>query len=123
MAPGALVGILTAGGFGVRLEGGRLIVHPADTLSPRLAGLIRQHKPALVQYLSRIQAPSNDTEQGIPRRLWLVTHADGRLVSHSFTPPRYPGGCRRLVCRCPQRRSRGGYVLTSPPPASTFLAL
>ncbi len=87
MAPGALVGILTAGGFGVRLEGGRLIVHPADTLSPRLAGLIRQHKPALVQYLSRIQAPSNDTEQGIPRRLWLVTHADGRLVSHSFTPP------------------------------------
>ncbi len=25
--------------------------------------------------------------QAPPRRLWLVTHADGRLVSHSFCPP------------------------------------
>lgn len=77
MPPAALVNILTAGGFGLRLDGGRLIVHPADTLTDDLRTLIRDHKAALVGYLSRTQA----------RRLWLIHHADGRLVSHSFTPP------------------------------------
>jgi hypothetical protein len=29
----------------------------------------------------------SSTEQSPACRLWLITHADGRLVSHSFTPP------------------------------------
>ena len=28
--------------------------------------------------------PSNDEDA--PRRLWLIRHADGRCISHSFTP-------------------------------------
>ncbi len=30
---------------------------------------------------------AEDTQAATPRRLWLVTHGDGRLVSHSFCPP------------------------------------
>ncbi len=32
------------------------------------------------------KAANSDTESE-PRRLWLIRHDDGRLVSHSFTPP------------------------------------
>ncbi len=77
MSPDDLVHLMTAGGFGLRLEGDRLIIHPADTLTDDLRTLIRDHKEALVGYLSRSQA----------HRLWLIHHADGRLISHSFTPP------------------------------------
>jgi hypothetical protein len=87
MAPAALVGILTTGGYGIRLEGERLIVHPSDTMTDPLRNLIRDNKPALVRYLRQMQAPANDPDQGIPSRLWLIRHADGALVSHSFTPP------------------------------------
>lgn len=34
---------------------------------------------------ARMQAPAPEVD--IPRRLWLLRHADGRLVSHSFCPP------------------------------------
>jgi hypothetical protein len=34
---------------------------------------------------ARMQAPAPEVD--IPRRLWLLRHADGRLISHSFTPP------------------------------------
>ena len=34
---------------------------------------------------ARMQAPA--PEVAMPRRLWLLRHADGRLVSHSFCPP------------------------------------
>ncbi len=32
-----------------------------------------------------MQAPA--TEVARPLRLWVIRHDDGRLVSHSFTPP------------------------------------
>lgn len=34
---------------------------------------------------ARMQAPA--PEVAIPIRLWAIRHGDGRLVSHSFTPP------------------------------------
>ncbi len=34
---------------------------------------------------ARMQAPA--TEVARPLRLWVIRHDDGRLVSHSFTPP------------------------------------
>ena len=46
----------------------------------RLLPEIRANKPALVALLSEGLTPD------LPRRLWLITHPDGRLVSHSFTP-------------------------------------
>ena len=98
-----LISILTAGGFGIRLDGERLVVHPASDLTDSLRSMIREHKPALVGYLRQMQDPANDpvqvlqdlqdsandgTETVIARasRLWLIRHADGRLISHSFTP-------------------------------------
>lgn len=80
-----LISILTAGGFGIRLDGERLVVHPASDLTDSLRAMIREHKPALVGYLRQMQDPANDPAP--PRRLWLIRHQDGRLVSHSFTPP------------------------------------
>ena len=90
MAAPPILGILTAGGFGCRAEGERLIVHPADDLTDALRAMIRDAKPALLAYL---RAAANDTapvmapEVDTPHRLWLLRHADGRLISHSFTPP------------------------------------
>ena len=104
MAPASLVNLLVSGGFGIRVEGERIIVHPSDTLTDPLRNLIRTNKPALVRYLTRMQAPANDPApavQALPplqvlpsptaesvttSRLWLIRHDDGALVSHSFCP-------------------------------------
>ena len=90
MAAPPVLGILTAGGFGCRAEGERLIVHPAAGLTDALRAMIRASKADLLGYLhgaandpAPILAPEVDT----PRRLWLLRHADGRLISHSFCPP------------------------------------
>lgn len=80
-----IINILTAGGFGLRLENDRLIVHPASDLTASLRAMIREHKPALVGYLRQMQAPANDPAPA--HRLWWIRHADGRCFSHSFTPP------------------------------------
>ncbi len=102
-----VIAILTAGGFGCRADGDRLIVHPAEGLTDALRAMIRAAKPDLLAYLT-------------PRRLWLLRHADGRLVSHSFTPPaRQPCRSPRLVSRGPgyrgrgRRRARGGKRLAA----------
>ena len=85
-----ILGILTAGGFGCRAEGERLIVHPAGDLTDALRAMIRASKADLLAYL---RAAANDTapvmapEVDTPHRLWLIRHADGRLISHSFCPP------------------------------------
>ena len=49
-----------------------------SVLSDEARALIREHKATLADLL-----PDADPA---PRRLWLVTHLDGRRVSHSFTP-------------------------------------
>ena len=79
MAPAAVVAHLTAAGFGIRWAGNRLLVSPADQLTDELRALIREHRPALIDYFQ--QPPAR------VRRLWIVQHGDGRWVSHSFTPP------------------------------------
>lgn len=81
-----IINILTAGGFGLRLENDRLIVHPASDLTASLRAMIREHKPALVGYLRQMQAPANDPAPAGPSHRWLIRHADGRLISHSYTP-------------------------------------
>ena len=84
-----LLGILTAGGFGCRAEGERLIVHPADGLTDALRAMIRAAKPDLLAYLhssandpAPILAPEMDPT---PRHSWWLCDGDGtRTVS--FTP-------------------------------------
>ncbi len=78
MAPAALVAHLTAAGFGIRWAGDRLLVSPADQLTDELRALIREHRPALSDYLQQPPASAH--------RLWIVHHGDGRWVSHSLTP-------------------------------------
>jgi len=73
---------LRAAGVRLDLRNGSLRAGPSAALTPGVRGLIAEHRPALVDLLSR-PAPTADTA---PRRLWLVTHLDGRSVSHSFTP-------------------------------------
>lgn len=58
-----------------------------------LAPEVRTHKEDILRHFAdprhaasaRMQAPA--PEVAIPRRLWLVHHADGRWLSHAFTPP------------------------------------
>jgi hypothetical protein len=56
-------------------DSGKLKVRGDEAAVARWLPQVRANKPALVLLLSE------------PHRLWLVTHADGRRVSHSFTPP------------------------------------
>lgn len=69
-----VIAILTAGGCGIRLEGERLMVHPAEGLTAALRAMIRAAKPDILAYLTA-------------RRLWLIHHPDTGWVSHAFTPP------------------------------------
>ncbi len=55
-----VLGILTAGGFGCRAAGERLIVHPADGLTDALRAMIRSAKPDLLAYLRSLPTPAND---------------------------------------------------------------
>lgn len=85
-----VIAILTAGGFGCRAAGERLIVHPAAGLTDALRVMIRASKADLLAYLrhaasARMQAPAPEVD--IPRRLWLIHHQDTGWVSHAFTPP------------------------------------
>ena len=84
-----ILNILTAGGFGCRAEGERLIVHPADGLTDPLRAMIRASKADLLAYLRAANdpAPILEPEVDIPIRLWLIHHPDTGWVSHSFCPP------------------------------------
>ena len=55
-----VLGILTAGGFGCRAEGDRLIVHPAGDLTDALRVMIRANKAELLAYLHTLPIPAND---------------------------------------------------------------
>lgn len=108
MAPASLLSILTTGGYGIRLEGERLIVHPADALTDPLRNLIRANKPGLVRYLRQMQAPADDPapavqvlpvpashaveivmasspEVDVPRHCWWV-HDERGTFSIDFGP-------------------------------------
>jgi hypothetical protein len=67
-------------GLTIAIEDGGLRVRPRERLTDRLRGLIRDHKDELIDALS----PDTDDP---PRRLWLVRHPDGTVISHAFTPP------------------------------------
>jgi len=79
MLPTQLLDHLRTAGVRLDLRDGALRAGPSAALTPGLRWLIAEHKPALLELLSR--------PDPAPRRLWLVTHPDGRRVSHSFTPP------------------------------------
>jgi len=66
---------LTAAGIRLEVRDDALLATPREALTDDTRALIRGNKNALVLLLSE------------PRRLWLVTHMDGRRVSHSFCPP------------------------------------
>ena len=57
MAAPPMRGILTAGGFGCRAEGERLIVHPAEGLTDALRVMIRANKAELLAYLRAANDP------------------------------------------------------------------
>ena len=57
MAAPPILGILTAGGFGCRAEGERLIVHPAEGLTDALRVMIRANKAELLAYLRAANDP------------------------------------------------------------------
>ena len=76
---------------GIRLDlrSGQISVKGSTALLATWAPLLRQHRADLVQVLQDLQDSANDaTETVIARasRLWLIHHADGRMISHSFTP-------------------------------------
>lgn len=75
MPPACLVNFLTASGFGVRVDGERLIVQPSADLTDRLRALIREHKPWLVAYLHEVH------------HLWFIRHGDGQCFTHSLSTP------------------------------------
>lgn len=81
-AAAAVLTRLNAAGIRLEVREGALLATPREALTDDTRALIRANKPALVDMLSR-PAPAADTA----RRLWLVTHLDGRRVSHSFCPP------------------------------------
>lgn len=87
--PPPILGILTAGGFGCRAEGERLIVHPADGLTDALRAMIRAAKTELLAYLAaNDSAPIIEAEiaDDIPRRCWWIM--DGRRTfTATYTPP------------------------------------
>ena len=99
MAPAALVAHLTAAGFGIRWAGDRLLVSPADQLTDELRALIREHRPALSDYLQQPPASAHRLWDSSPRR-WAM----GIAQPH---PGRQPGGGRRLVSPGPEHRTRG----------------
>jgi len=95
-----LISILTAGGFGLRLDGERLVVHPASDLTDSLRAMIREHKPALVGYLRQMQDPANDPAPTGPSHRWLIRHPDRGLISHSYTP--HPASLAEVAAEYPE---------------------
>lgn len=79
----SLISILTAGGFGLRRDGERLIVHPADGLTDSLRAMIREHKRALVAFLRSHDQAANDDDT---RRRWLIHYPDGKILDVTCTP-------------------------------------
>ncbi|WP_295584483.1 hypothetical protein [uncultured Lamprocystis sp.] len=80
MTAAAVLTHLNAAGIRLEVRAGALLATPKESLTDDARSLIRANKPALLELLSR---PAADAAH----RLWLVTHPDGRRVSHSFTPP------------------------------------
>ena len=91
-----ILGILTAGGFGCRAEGERLIVHPAGDLTDALRAMIRAAKPDLMAYLHSLPIPANDPPPPAP---WLADlPSDDRIQCQA---------CRNLTgARCQAARRR-----------------
>lgn len=75
MSPSDLLAATADAGLSLAMDhtGALRVRGPADALAA-WAPAIRESKAELVDLLT-------------PRRLWLIRHPDGRLVSHSFTPP------------------------------------
>ncbi len=70
---------LTDQGLTLTLDGGRLTVSPASSLTDVTRALIHDHKAELTALLA---PATNDA-----RRLWLITRPDGSQFSLSRTPP------------------------------------
>ncbi len=74
MTPANLLAATRAAGLTLALEDGALRTRGPGPALRQWAPAIREGKAELLAWLT-------------PRRLWLVHHADGRWLSHAFTPP------------------------------------
>lgn len=94
-----VLGILTAGGFGCRAEGDRLIVHPADGLTDALRVMIRANKAELLAYLHSLPTPANDPQPDLLESVFgYAVPQDDRITCTA---------CRNLTgARCQAARRR-----------------
>lgn len=74
----------TADGLTLALVDDQISAKGPRSLLARWAPELRDHKNELLAWLRAANDPAPEVD--IPRRLWLLRHADGRLISHSFTP-------------------------------------
>lgn len=65
---------LTQAGLRVSAKDGRLFVSPRARVTDETRIYVLAHRQELLDLLTK------------PRWLWLVHHADGQWISHSFTP-------------------------------------
>lgn len=73
MKPAALLAAIEAEGLTLSLEAGDLRARGPAHVIRQWGAAIRAGKAGLVEIMT-------------PRHRWLVTHANGLLVSHSYTP-------------------------------------
>jgi hypothetical protein len=65
----------------------RLKVTGPSAAVARWAPQLRQFRAELVEAMRAVRSSPPPAECVTPSRLWLIRHADGRVVSHSFCPP------------------------------------
>ena len=114
MSPAKILSDLTAAGIRLEARDGTLTAGPREALTDELRALIREHKAALLVEL----------DQSIPRRSWLIRHADGAVASHTFSPDAtlaqvrewYPGAEIALeAAESPVQPATGNAPAQSPP--------